>query len=389
MALLTHVRVSQYVAVDSPVHRLDARTKIVVTACLVLCTLLVGRPVAYLVLALLLLSVTATARLPWRLLWTTYRFVFLGIAVGAAVTAIVFPGHPFASTGRLLVTTRGAGVAVAVLALLASLLTSNQRLERLPRLAVYAVAAALALTGLFLAGAAMVHLGRMAVPLRLVLLALAAAAVILTPSGPQRRGQGTAPRARGVFLTLAAAGLLAAVLPERGLLHAGSFSVSRDGVTYGVRLLGQLTLLVYATGILTMTTPPLTLTAGLQRLLGWMGRLRVPVEEITLVVTLGLTFLPLIQQQFDQVLTAQLARGADFRRGSWEMRGRNALALFIPLLASNLRRADDLALAMEARGYTVGARRTHLQVQTMGPRDVAILTVTVVASIALVLIWRG
>jgi energy-coupling factor transport system permease protein len=153
-------------------------------------------------------------------------------------------------------------------------------------------------------------------------------------------------------------------------------------------LLGQLTLLIYSTGLLTMTTPPLTLTAGLQRLLGWLSRFRVPVEEIALIITLGLTFLPLIQQQLDRVLTAQLARGADFRGGTWEMRGRNALALFIPLLVSNLRRAEDLALAMEARGYQVGARRTHLQTQVMTRRDYVFLAVVIAVTMATYAIWR-
>lgn len=266
MPLLTNFRVSQYVAVPSLLHSLDARTKILATACVVLCALLVAQAWAYGVLALLLVAGTIAGHLPWRLMWRTYRFIFLGIAIGAVITAILFPGP--------------------------------------------------------------------------------------------------------------------------ALFHISKFAVSRPGVVYGLRLLGQLALLIYTTGLLTMTTTPLTLTTGLQRLLGWLSRFRVPVEEIVLIISLGLTFLPLIQQQLDRVLTAQLARGADFRSGSWEIRGRNALSLFIPLLVSNLRRADDLALAMEARGYHVGQRRTHLQLQVMTRRDYIVLALVVVVTIATFLVWR-
>jgi energy-coupling factor transport system permease protein len=268
MPLLTSFRVSQYVATRSLLHELDARTKILAASLIVACALLVGEPAAYIVLALLLAAATVAGRLPWRLVWQTYRFIFLALLVGAAITAIIYPGP------------------------------------------------------------ILIHL-------------------------------------------------------------VGPAAITRPGLTYGLRLLGQLGLLAYTTGLLTMTTPPLTLTDGLQRLFGWLSRLRVPVEEIALIITLGLTFLPLIQQQLDRVLTAQLARGADFRGGTWEMRGRNALALLLPLLVSNLRRAEDLALAMEARGYHVGERRTHLQVQTMGWRDYLVLALVAAVTAVTYLIWRG
>jgi len=267
MALLTAFRVSQYVPTSSLLHRLDARTKILAAALLVLCALLV-QPWAYPGLAVLLAAGTLAGRLSWRLMWQTYRYIVLALVVGGLVTAILFPGP------------------------------------------------------------VLVHL-------------------------------------------------------------IGPAAISREGALLGIRLVGQLTLLAYTTGLLTMTTAPLALTSGLQRLLGWLARFGVPVEEIALIITLSLTFLPLIQQQLDRVLTAQLARGADFRTGSWETRGRNALALFTPLLVSNLRRAEDLALAMEARGYRVGARRTHLQVQVMVRRDYIFLALVAAIAVGTCVLWSG
>jgi energy-coupling factor transport system permease protein len=388
MPLLTGFRASQYVPANSPVHRLDARTKLLATGCIILCALLVGQPLAYVVLGVLLLGVTALAQLPARLMWTTYRFVFLGIAVGAVITIILFPGHARTIAHNVLITTRTLGLVVAAAALLAAFLIPNRPLPHLYRVFYWAVIVALAGGALLTSGAVTVHLGGTRIALRLVLIVLAAAGILLLPERALRTIHAPPLPSRVVFLTIAAAGLVAAVAPEQPVLHLASLNLSDAGLTYGLRLLGQLTVLVYTTGLLTMTTPPLTLTTGLQRLLGWLSRLRVPVEEIALVVTLGLTFLPLIQQQLDRVLTAQLARGADFRHGSWEMRGRNALALFVPLLVANLRRAEDLALAMEARGYHVGAPRTHLQVQVMGRRDVLALAVTVLVVVAIYLKWR-
>jgi energy-coupling factor transport system permease protein len=147
----------------------------------------------------------------------------------------------------------------------------------------------------------------------------------------------------------------------------------------------QFFVILYTSALMTMTTAPSALGHALIWYLSPLRRLRVPVDDIGVMVSLGLAFLPLLQQELQRILLAQRVRGADFRRGPLEVRVRNALALLPPLLVGNLRRAEELAVAMEARGYIPGTSRTILKAGHLGRNDVVAIAATLLC--AAVAIW--
>jgi energy-coupling factor transport system permease protein len=132
------------------------------------------------------------------------------------------------------------------------------------------------------------------------------------------------------------------------------------GAAQGVEAALELVAMLVAAAALTHATEPVRLADGLAQLLGFLERLRVPVRDFALVLTLALRFLPTVMEEAQRIVLAQRARGAVFAGGPLA-RGRRFLPLAVPLFAGCLRRADTLALAMEARGYASSRRRTQLE----------------------------
>ena len=192
-------------------------------------------------------------------------------------------------------------------------------------------------------------------------------------------------RAFGLLLILIviSGAITAYVIPGKLAFHAGPLHFSRTGINLAVRGSAQLIVILYTSALLTMTTAPTALGNALVWYMNPLRRIRVPVDEIAVMVSLGLAFLPLLQQELQRILLAQRVRGAGFRRGTIETRLYNALALLPPLLAGNLRRAEELAVAMEARGYVPGAPRTLLRAGGFGvPDAIAIVVALIVAILA-------
>jgi energy-coupling factor transport system permease protein len=180
-----------------------------------------------------------------------------------------------------------------------------------------------------------------------------------------------------LLLLLLSSFITALLIPGKALFHLGPLTISKDGWQLGIRVFCQFGLLIYGAQVITLTTEPLAIATALQRLAKPLRLIGAPVDELAMLVTLSLTFLPLIREQVRTVIDAMLARGVDVRRGSWETRLRGALTFFNPIISANLRRADDLATAMEARGYRIGRRRTHLREQRFALPDYLVLLVTV------------
>ncbi len=190
-------------------------------------------------------------------------------------------------------------------------------------------------------------------------------------------------RAFGIlFIVLIVGAVVTGLLiPGKTAVHLGPLRLTEPGINLAVR--GGLSALVflYTGALLTMTTAPTVLGAGLLWFMNPLRRLRVPVDEIAVMVSLGLAFLPLLQQELGRILLAQRARGADLRRGPLESRMAAALTLLPPLLAGNLRRAEELAVAMEARGYVPGAPRTSLNGEKFGAADALAIALVIIAVI--------
>ncbi len=164
--------------------------------------------------------------------------------------------------------------------------------------------------------------------------------------------------------------------PGEPVFSLGFLHVSRSGLELAAYLSLRLVVLVLIGSVLTLTTPPMDLTDGLVWLGAPLRRLRVPTDELALIVTIALRFIPTLLAEVDTIMRAQRARGVDFSGGGVRQRVRNLVPVLVPLFVVSFRRADDLALAMEARCYRPGIKRTRLHPLHAGWGDALLLTVT-------------
>ena len=171
-------------------------------------------------------------------------------------------------------------------------------------------------------------------------------------------------------------------------IKIGFLNITKEGVKNGLLISLRLILLVSGTSVLTFTTTPIELTDGLEYLLKPFAKLKVPVHELAMMMTIALRFIPTLLLETDRLMKAQMARGADFESGNFVKRAKSFLPLLIPLFISAFRRADELALAMESRCYRGGRGRSRLRKLRMGPRDWIQTAVVVVLLAGVVFIGR-
>ena len=157
--------------------------------------------------------------------------------------------------------------------------------------------------------------------------------------------------------------------PGQPLVAFRGVSVTLEGVLLGATQIYRLCLLVVLSSLLTFTTSPTQLTQGLEAVLGPLASVGLPVRELTVVLTIALRFVPTLFDQIDRITKAQQARGADFRAGNPWRRVKSWVPTFVPIFVAAFRRADDLATAMEARGFRGARRRTHLHQLDLTRRD--------------------
>ncbi|MBT9133854.1 MAG: Energy-coupling factor transporter transmembrane protein EcfT [Firmicutes bacterium] len=158
------------------------------------------------------------------------------------------------------------------------------------------------------------------------------------------------------------------------------------GVTQGFLLAFRLVLLVLSTSVLTLTTSPIALTDAIEVALRPLRRFGVPAHELAMMMTIALRFIPTLLEEAEKIMKAQLARGADFESGGLLKRAKSLLPLLIPLFISAFRRADELAMAMEARCYRGGEGRTKYKVLKYSGLDAyAVASFVVISAVALAL----
>ena len=139
------------------------------------------------------------------------------------------------------------------------------------------------------------------------------------------------------------------------------FTVTREGLRMAVFMGLRLIYLVLGSSVLTLTTTPNALTDGMEKGLGFLKRFSVPVHEIAMMMSIALRFSPILLEETDKIMKAQMARGADFTSGGIIARAKAMIPLLVPLFISAIRRATDLAMAMEARCYHGGEGRTKMK----------------------------
>jgi len=168
------------------------------------------------------------------------------------------------------------------------------------------------------------------------------------------------------------------------LLQFWIIRIYSGGIRQGALLAFRLILLVLSTSLLTLTTSPIALTDGIEMLLKPFRRFGVPAHELAMMMTIALRFIPTLIEEAEKIMKAQLARGADFESGGLVKRAKSLLPLLIPLFISAFRRADELAMAMEARCYRGGDSRTKFKVLRYTQLDaVAALCFVLVSLVAI------
>lgn len=146
------------------------------------------------------------------------------------------------------------------------------------------------------------------------------------------------------------------------LLHIGFIKVYAEGLERAFFMAFRLILLIMGTSLLTLTTSPIELTDGIEYLLNPFKRIGLPAHELAMMMTIALRFIPTLLEETDKIMKAQMARGADFESGNLVNRAKALIPLLVPLFISAFRRADELAMAMEARCYRGGEGRTRMKV---------------------------
>lgn len=170
------------------------------------------------------------------------------------------------------------------------------------------------------------------------------------------------------------------------LFHAWIFTITEGGLITAVYMAIRLIYLIIGSSLMTFTTTPNELTDGIEALLHPLNRIHVPVHEVAMMMSIALRFIPILLEETDKIMKAQIARGADLESGNMIQKAKSMIPILVPLFVSAFRRANDLAMAMEARCYRGGEGRTKMKPLHYQKRDYVAYIVVIVYVIAVVLI---
>lgn len=176
--------------------------------------------------------------------------------------------------------------------------------------------------------------------------------------------------------------------PGEAIFSFWIFKMTKEGLIMASRMAIRLIFLITGSTILTLTTTPNQLTDGLEMLLNPLKKLRIPVHEIAMMMAIALRFIPILMEETDKIMKAQMARGADFETGGMIQKAKNLVPILVPLFISAFRRANDLAMAMEARCYHGGDGRTRMKPLIYKRHDFAAYIVLMLFMITMVICGR-
>lgn len=158
--------------------------------------------------------------------------------------------------------------------------------------------------------------------------------------------------------------------PGTEVLRLGFLKITKEGIGIALLMGIRLIFLILGSSIMTYTTTPNQLTDGLENLLGPLSKIKVPVHEISMMMSIALRFIPILVEETDKIMKAQMARGADFESANLIKKAKSLIPLLVPLFVSAFRRANDLAMAMEARCYRGGEGRTKMKPLKYAGKDI-------------------
>ncbi len=157
--------------------------------------------------------------------------------------------------------------------------------------------------------------------------------------------------------------------PGEALITVWKLTITKEGLWLAFTMAVRLTLLIIGSSVMTLTTTPNNLTDGMERMLRPLRIFKVPVHEVAMMMSIALRFIPILLEETDKIMKAQIARGADFESGNLIKKAKALVPLLVPLFISAFRRANDLAMAMEARCYRGGDGRTKMKPLIYHKRD--------------------
>ena len=176
--------------------------------------------------------------------------------------------------------------------------------------------------------------------------------------------------------------------PGKELVSFWKLTITYEGVKMAVMMGVRLIFLITGSSLMTLTTTPNNLTDGLESLLRPFKLFKVPVHEISMMMSIALRFIPILMEETDKIMKAQMARGADFESGSLINRAKSLVPLLVPLFISAFRRANDLAMAMEARCYRGGDGRTKMKPLIYKKADYVAYAVIVIYLVLIIVLGR-
>lgn len=171
------------------------------------------------------------------------------------------------------------------------------------------------------------------------------------------------------------------------IFRLGFLKITREGLINGLFISCRLFTLILTTSLLTFTTSPISLTDGMERLLAYFKFLGIPAHEIAMMMTIALRFIPTLLEETEKIMKAQISRGADFDSGNIVHRTKNLIPILVPLFVNAFRRADELAIAMEAKGYRGGEGRTHYRELQINSKDILFFSVIVILTVIVSLLY--
>ena len=162
--------------------------------------------------------------------------------------------------------------------------------------------------------------------------------------------------------------------------------ITFEGIRSAIAMVLRIIMLIMGTFLLTYTTSPISLTDGLERLLSPLKKLKLPIHELAMMMSIALRFIPTLIEETDKIMSAQKARGADFESGNIFQRAKALVPILVPLFISAFRRADELATAMECRCYHGGEGRTALHVLRYQTADYLVLLAFLVLAVGIIVL---
>ncbi len=302
------VTIGQYYPVDSVIHRLDPRTKIIYTFGYIIILFFANNIVGYAVAAAFLAAVIALSKIPLRAVLRSLRTIMIIVAITVILNVFVTPGNTLLVIGPW---------TASVLSLI--------------------VAVAFFVAAVYLIG-------------------------LIKKKKPFKSG-------RWVFFMFVLACAVLFCLPGKKLFTFGPLNLTDAGLINALFMALRLLMLIIGASIMTLTTTPIALTDGMEYCMRRVPGLRGYAHELSMMMTIALRFIPTLMEEADKIMKAQKARGADFETGGIFEKARNVVPILVPLFISSFKRADELAMAMDARCYRGGNNRTRLKELHYSPAD--------------------